>query len=195
MEHSFEVIYEIDCTVGEATAAYLDSEHYMYLHSSYMPQYEVLWQDGNKIGISQTWKNRFLTIGNTCVTEYDPPARFLNYGLKPVPAWMPSIHHLIETWTELRYYPSEDRQRTVSHLTVKLQLPWFLWPLRKFIQARLTKLKIEKDQEDVDMIARHQKISGRGNISGYFKRNVFLLHKEAFVKAFAREAGVPTQNP
>ena len=51
-----------------ATAAYLDSEHYMYLHSSYMPQYEALWQDGNKIGISQTWKNRFFSVGNTCVS-------------------------------------------------------------------------------------------------------------------------------
>ena len=40
------------------------------------------------------------------------------------------------------------------------------------------------------MIARHQKIAGRGNIRGYFKRNVFLLHKEEFVKHFAEEAGI-----
>ena len=26
MKHNFELIYEIDCTVGEAVAAYLDAE-------------------------------------------------------------------------------------------------------------------------------------------------------------------------
>lgn len=190
MEHKFELIYELECTVGEAVAAYLDAEHYMYLHKSYMPEYETLWQDGNKIAIRQAWKKGPIVIGNTCITEYDPPARFLNYDLKPFPYWMPSVHHLIDTWTELRYYPSEDSRRTVSHLTVELTMPWFLWPFRKMVEARLIKLKIEKDQEDVNMIARHQKIAGRGNIRGYFKRNVFLLHKEEFVKHFAEEASI-----
>ena len=194
MEHKFELIYELDCTVGEAVAAYLDAEHYMYLHSNYMPQYETLWQDGSKIAIRQSWKKGPVVIGNTCITEYEAPARFLNYDLKPVPRWLPSVHHLIDTWTELRYYPAEDGRHTVSHLTVKLRMPWFLWPLRKMIEARLVKLKIEKDQEDVDMIARHQKMAGRGNIRGYFKKNVFLLHKEAFVKAFSEEAGVTSTN-
>lgn len=187
MEHKFEVIYELDCTVGEAVAAYLDAEHYMYLHSSYVPKYEALWQDGNKIAIRQTWQRGPFRFGNTCITEYHPPARFVNHSLKPVPFWIPSAHHFVDTSTELRYYPSEGQQRTVSHLTVTLELPWLLWPFRKVIEAKLTELKIEKDQEDVDMIARHQKIAGRGNIEGYFKKSVFLLHKEAFVEAFKDE--------
>jgi len=186
MQHTFELIYELDCTVGEAVAAYLDAEHYMFLHKSYVPSYEVLWQDGAKIAILQSWQKGPIKFGNSCITEYDPPARFLNYDLRPVPTWMPSIHHLVKTWTELRYYPTEDKQRTVSHLTVKLDMPWFIWPFRNLIQARLTRLKIEKDQEDVDMIARCQKIFGRGNLNNYLRKDIFMLHKDAFVAHFGQ---------
>ena len=184
MRHTFEVIYEIDCTVGEAVAAYLDAEHYMYLHKVYASDYQALWQDGRRIAILQSWRLGGLAFGNSCTTEYQPPARFLNYDLKPIPLWMPSIHHLIRTRTDLRYYPAENGKHTVSHLTVTLDIPWFLWPLRKLIEARLTQLKIEKDQEDVDMIARMQKMFGRGNLSHYFRKDVFMLHKDAFMAHF-----------
>ncbi|TAL00428.1 MAG: hypothetical protein EPO08_13665 [Rhodospirillaceae bacterium] len=188
MQHVFEVVYELDCTVGEAVGAYLDVEHYMHLHKVYAPRYEALWQDGTKVAVVQTWRAGPVRFGSSCTTEYQPPACFLNYDLKPVPAWMPSIHHLIKTRTELRYYPTDDQKRTVSHLTVKLDLPWIMWPLRKMIEARLTRLKIEKDQEDVDMIARSQRIFGRGNISHYFRKDVFMLHKDAFVAHFGPSA-------
>lgn len=187
MKYSFDVIYEIDCTVGEAVAAYLDAEHYMFLHRKWMPQYRALSQDGFKIEIEQTWSNGFITTGNRCMTEYVPPARFLNYNLKPIPAWLPSIHHLIRTNTDLRYYPSEDGQHTVSHLRIGLDMPWFFWPFRKSIERRLTRLKIEKDQEDVDMVARRQRIYGRGNLRSYLNKDVFMLHKEAFCAAFGDE--------
>ena len=188
MRHIFEVIYEIDCTVGEAVAAYLDAEHYMFLHHSYTPRYEALWRDGTKIAILQAWQAGPLTMGNSCTTEYQPPSRFLNYDIKPVPAWLPSIHHLVKTKTELHYYASEDGWRTVSHLTVTLDMPWFMWPLRKLIEARLTRLKIEKDQEDVDMITRSQRAFGRGNLSHYFRKDVFLLHKDVFLAHFGPAA-------
>ena len=78
---------------------------------------------------------------------------------------------------------------TRAHLEIELDLPWFLWPLRKLMERRLCELKIEKDQEDVDMIARQQKLFGRGNIKGYLRKDMFMLHKEAFVRAFAHELG------
>ena len=152
-----------------------------------MLRYNVLWQKRNQIAIEQTWQKGPFRIGNSCITEYRPPAEMLNYDLRPIPYWMPSIHHLVHTSTRLRYYPSEDQKRTVSHLRVELELPWFLWPIRKIIERRLRELKIEKDQEDVDMIARQQKIYGRGNIRGYLRKDMFMLHKEAFVRAFARD--------
>jgi hypothetical protein len=187
MKHSFELIYELDCTVGEAVAAYLDAEHYMFLHRAYVPSYEALWQEGTKIAIEQSWRKGPIKFGNSCITEYQPPARFLNYGLKPVPRWMPSIHHLVHTFTDLRYYPTEDQQRTVSHLRIELELPWFMWPFRKLIEEKLKRLKIEKDQEDVEMIARHQQVFGRGNLNSYFRKDVFMLHKDEFVKAFGNK--------
>src|SRR5262245_52482433 len=105
MKHSFELIYELDCTVGEAVAAYLDAEHYMFLHEAYLPRYRVLWQDGSKIAIETIWQMGSIRFGNSCITEYCSPARFLNYDLRPIPRWRPSIHHFVHTYTELSYYP------------------------------------------------------------------------------------------
>lgn len=190
MKYSFELIYGLDCTVAEAVAAYLDAEHYMFLHKTRMPHFEALWQDGMKIAIQQTWRKGPIKFGNSCITEYVPPARFLNYDLKPVPVWMPSIHHFVKTRTDICYYPSADQRWTVSHLKVDLELPWFLWPVRKVIQAYLTRLKIEKDQDDIDMIARQQRIFGRGNLGHYLRKDMFMLHKDAFVEAFGDKSSV-----
>lgn len=189
MIHNFELIYELDCTVGEAVLAYLDAEHYIHLHKDYTSQYRVIKKDGMRIYIEQTWKRAFVTIGNICTTQYNPPSTFLNYDLKPMPRWVPSIHHLIKTRTELKYYPSANKDKTISHLKVQLDFPVTLWFLRKLIQERLKRLKILKDQEDIDMITRQQKIFGRGNLSHILRKNIFILHKEEFIKSFDLKTG------
>jgi len=188
VRHEFRLIYELDTTVACAVAAYLDAEHYVYLHSKYSPRYEVTKREGRRIHILQKWKLGKLTIGQSCWTEYDPPARFLNYEIAPLPLWLPSIHHVMKTTTDLRYYPTADGERTVSDLTVTLDMPFWLYPARHMIEERMCILKKEKDQEDIAMILRRAKIFGRGNIKGYLQEHQFMLHKDDFVKHFGGDA-------
>jgi hypothetical protein len=192
VKHEFKLIYELDTTVACAVAAYLDAEHYVFLHNKYSPKYEVIKREGRRIKIWQTWNLGKLTVGQSLWTEYDPPARFLNYEVTPFPFWMPTIHHVMKTKTELRYYPTEDGKRTVSDLTVTLDMPFWLYPLRGIIEEKICTLKKEKDQEDVDMILRREKIFGRGNIKSYLADHQFMLHKDDFVKHFGAEAAGPT---
>lgn len=186
MKHRFCVLYGMDCTLGEAVAAYLDAEHYAYLHQEHICTHEALHAEGNKIVIRQTWKLLGFTVGNECTAEYQVPGRFLQYNFKPYPHWLPSIYHLIKPYTDLNYYPDPTGTHTVSELWIELDMPFFLWPLRGWLEKKLRKLKIDKDQEDMDMIARRHELFGRGNMASYFSRNQFMLHKQAFMAYFNR---------
>lgn len=184
MKHRFELVYALDTTLGCAVAAYLDAEHYAFLHSKYSPRYEVLQREGRTIRIRQTWTQGRVRIGQTCTTEYAPPARFLNYDIAGLPAWLPSVHHLITTRTELFYYPDLGGQRTISHLVVDLELPALLAPLLPKLEERMGALKREKDLEDMEMIFRRERLFGRGNLRGYLADHQFMLHKDDFVRHF-----------
>ncbi len=187
MKHTFDLVYEIDTTVACAVAAYLDAEHYVFLHRKYSPVYEVVAKEGRRIRIRQEWHLGVLHVAQELWTEYEPPARFLNYEVSS-PWWFPSVHHVMKTRTDLRYYPTEDGRRTVSHLKVELEMPRWLWPLRHLIEKKMCELKKEKDAEDIAMIRRRDEIFGRGNIRSYLMDHQFMLHKEDFVKHFGAPA-------
>jgi hypothetical protein len=187
VKHTFSLIYELDTTVAAAVAAYLDVEHYAFLHEKYLPTYEVIAHEGRRIRVLQTWQLAGLKFGNYCTSEYIPPARFLNYELASSPWWLPSIHHLISTKTDLRYYPNATGEKTVSHLDVEVDMPFFLWPFRRYIERKLTTLKIEKDREDIEMIERRARLFGRGNIASYLAEHQFMLHKDAFIEHYGQK--------
>lgn len=184
MKHRFELVYEMDTTLGCAVAAYLDAEHYAFLHSKYSPRYEVVEKRGRTIKIDQTWTFNGVRVGQRCTTEYAPPARFLNYDISGLPAWLPSVHHVMKTRTELFYYPTARGDKTVSHLVVDLELPAPFKAALPKIEAQMIALKKEKDLEDMEMIFRRERLFGRGNIRGYLADHQFMLHKEDFVTHF-----------
>jgi hypothetical protein len=188
VKHTFSLVYEIDTTVPVAVAVYLDAEHYVFLHSKYGPKWQVLRVDGHKVVCKQTVRHGWLRTGQLCTAEWVPPARFLNYGIRPSPWWIPSIHHVMRTRTDLCYYPNESGTATVSQLDVELDLPFFLWPLRHAIERKICKLKREKDDEDIALIERRARIFGRDNIRSYLADHQFMLHKEDFVKHFGGDA-------
>lgn len=187
MKHTFELIYELDTSVGCAVAAYLDAEHYVFLHKRYSPVYEPIEKDGRRIKIRQEWHLGRLRVGQELWTEYEPPARFINYGITSFPWWLPSIHHVMKTRTDLRYYPTTDGQRTVSHLTVELDMAAWLYPFRHLIEKKICELKKEKDREDVEMLLRRDKIFGPNNLRAYLADHQFMLHKDDFVKHFGSD--------
>ncbi len=184
MKHRFEIFYELDCTLACAVAAYLDAEHYVFLHNKYSPRYEVLEKEGRTIKIRQMWHYGHLRVGQLCTTEYVPPAQFKNYGIKGLPLWLPSVHQVMTTETELFYYPDETGKKTISHLVIDLTLPRVMAPLLPKIERDMTALKKEKDLEDMDMIFRRERLFGRGNVQGYLGDHQFMLHKDDFVEHF-----------
>ena len=184
MRYEFSLIYDLDTTVAVAVAAYLDAEHYCYLHSKYSPAYEVIEHEDCKMLVRQTWVLGPWRVGQTYTTVYEPPARFIAFDIKPSPRWLPSVHHLVRVRTDLRYYPDSSGDKTVSHLDVTIDMPFWLWPLRNLVRRRIEQLKIEKDAEDIEMIDRRAAIFGRGNIKAYLPKHQFLFHKDHFVKHF-----------
>lgn len=182
--HTFTYKYEIDATLGEAVAAYLDAEHYSFLHEKYLPEYEIQNCGNLKTKITQRWRLGMLTFGQSCICEYRPPACFLNYDIKPVSKFTPSIHRFIKTVTELNYYENKETNHLVSDLKVTMEMPLLLFPFRKLIERKLKKLKWEKDLEDMAMISRRQKLFGRDNLKPYFAKHQFMLYKDEFCKHF-----------
>jgi hypothetical protein len=186
MKHRFVLEYEIDCPVAIAVAVYLDAEHYVFLHKKYSDTYEVLRHDlpARKIFIRESWELFGLRIGQTCMTEYIPPATFLNYDVRPYPWWLPSIHHIMKSHTKLVYTEIPERNATLSTLEMELDMPFWLYPLRRWIQKAIERLKIEKDEQDIEMIKRRAALFGRENNSIYLADHQFILHKEDYLRHF-----------
>lgn len=188
MKHRFTLVYELDCPLHIAVVTYLDAEHYIFLHRKHTDLYEVVKREPLKTTIRQAWKLGGVHLGYTSVGEYRPPAEFLNYGIRPNPRWIPSFWHLVDIKTHLIYSEIPGTDRTLSTLEVEVDLPFFLWPLRHRMQRRIERLKIEKDDEDIVMIKRREKLYGRGNLVGYLHEGQFLLYKDAFVEHFGHVA-------
>jgi hypothetical protein len=186
MKHKFCLTCEIDTTVAIAVAAYLDGEHYIFLHSQYSNEWVVLDHDPSKRTtiVKQTWKLFGLHIGQIYTCEYVPPAQFKNYDVKPSSWFVPSIHHLISVKTDLKYTANPAKNTTISTLDVEIDLPFWLYPLRYFIQKGIEKLKVEKDIEDIEMIDRRAKLFGRGNNAAYLLDHQFMLYKDDYVSHF-----------
>jgi len=182
--HSFCYEYELDTTVAVAVAAYLDVEHYMFLHNKYSPDYKVHHVEKHKIENSQNWKFGWFRVGQTYTNEYFPPARFRNYDVRSSNKLIPNIHTLINVVTDLRYEPTKDGRRTKSILNVDLDIPFWLWPTRKYIENKIKTIKWEKDLEDMDMIKRREALFGFGNYQSYLAAHQFMIHKDSFVEHF-----------
>jgi hypothetical protein len=122
--------------------------------------------------------------------EYRPPGEFLNYDHQPYPRWFPSVYHVLQVTTHLKYTPIADGVRTLSTLDVEVDMPFWLWPFRKLLQRAIERIKIEKDEEDIAMIRRRSQIFGRRNNSMYIREDQFLLHKDDYVRCFGKDSVV-----
>jgi hypothetical protein len=187
MKHRFTVVDELDCSVAVSVAAYLDCEHYVYLHRSLTDSVEVVKVEGFKVTVRQSWKALGLKLGHDKTGEYVPPAEFLIYDVVPAPRWFPSVHHVMDIKTRLRFTPAAG-DKTLMTFDVELDLPFFLWPLRGFLQGLVEKLHAQQVAEDMEMIAYREKLVGRENLLAvYLKDHHFCYHKDEFLKHFGRK--------
>ena len=189
MIHRFTVVEELDCPLAVAVAAYLDCEHYIHLHRSLTDSLEVVKVDGFKVTVRQTWKALGLKLGHDKTGEYVPPAEFLIYDVVPAPKWFPSVHHVLDIRTRLRYTPVPERDSTMMTFDVELGLPFWLWPLRGLLQRLIERLHAQQNAEDLAMIKRRERLVGRENLLAvYLKDHHFCYHKDEFLKHFGRKA-------
>jgi hypothetical protein len=97
---------------------------------------------------------------------------------------MPSLHHLLKATTRLLYTEIPERNSTWSRLEIELDMVFWLWPFRRWIEKAMTRLKIEKDEQDIDMIRRRGALFGRENNDIYLAEHQFILHKEDYRRHF-----------
>ncbi|HEV2764339.1 MAG TPA: hypothetical protein VGV38_15270 [Pyrinomonadaceae bacterium] len=183
MKHEFEIRYELDAPLAVSVGLYLDCEHYIFLHRALSNRLEVLEAGADSLTYRQSWNVFGLAFGQVYKSRYVAPATFVNYDVEPSPRWLPSVHHLVKVRTTLRYYET-DRRTTLSRLTVELQMPGWLAPLKGFICRTIERVKILKDLEDAAVIDRRARLFGRLDNSAFLKRRQFLLHKDEYLRHF-----------
>ena len=195
MKYSFKICYELDCPVALSVAAYLDCEHYLYLHESYTAGIEILEIGDGHYTLNQYWRLFGFTVGQSGINRYVPPATFINEEIKPYPPSRKiSIHNLIKVKTTLNYYETK-RKTSLSELIVDLDIPFFLYLFRGLLRKSIEKLKIMKDLEDLEMIERRAKLFGRNYNSDYLRNGVFILHKDKYAKSFGKDSELLEETP
>jgi hypothetical protein len=188
VKHRFTVVEEQDTTVAIAVGAFLDCEHYAHLHRSIMGGFELVELDGLKARVRQKLQWGFLRSSHEFILEYVPPGHFRSYGMKSSPWWIPSIHQFVTITVDVDYSAHPDRPperpMTLMRFDVEMELPFWLYPFRGFLQKIMEKMHHLKDDEDIDMIRRRARLFGRDNNSAYLAEHQFILHKDTYVAHF-----------
>ncbi len=188
MKHSFTVVEELDTTVAIAVGAYLDCEHYMFLHKNLSGTVEIAKVEGRKVTVKQGWKWMGMQMGHFKTGEYVPPARFLIYDVVPANKWIPSIHHLIGIKTDLRYKTHPERNTCMMTFDVELTMPFFLYPFRKILQRMIEKMHAQQNAEDMACLKYRAAMFGRENNSAYLAPHQFLYHKDDYARSFGQQS-------
>jgi hypothetical protein len=186
MKHRFTVTGNLDAPVAVTVAAYLDCEHYIYLHKSLTDSLEIMGVKGRVITVRQSWKWFGLRLGHIKDCEYIPPCEFKISNVLPSPRWFPSIHHFISIYTYLAYIENKKTDSTDFSFDVELDMPFWLFPLRGFMQRLIEKMHDQQNAEDMALIKRREKLFGRGNITPYLAEHHFMYHKDDYLKHFGQ---------
>jgi len=183
MKYNFQASYLIDAAQSLVVGAYLDCEHYYYLHDEAIQHCEILDYSPTHIRWNQIWRIFNFKIGHTLTTKYIPPATFVNEKIQAFPIWLPSIHHIIKVESRSDFY-YWDEKTTLSLFTVDIDMPWYVYPFRKILKYLILRFKILIDLEDVAMLARKTYLFGSKSVFHLLHKDQFILFKDEFVKSF-----------
>jgi hypothetical protein len=197
MKHRFTVVEDQDTTLAIAVGAFLDCEHYVYLHRSIMASFEVLDYQERKIRVRQRMRWMGMLIGHECTIEYLPPGHFRTTDIVASPRWVPSVHHILKnTVVDIRYRRHPERDTTLMRFDMQFDMPFWLYPLRSYLQAVLERMHHLKEEEDLRVFARRARLFGRDNNACYLADHQFLLHKDEYLRCFGpHSALLVPENP
>ncbi|MDQ6669570.1 MAG: hypothetical protein M3069_02205 [Chloroflexota bacterium] len=173
MRHAFRLVEnDYDYDLLTAVTAYLDCEHYAWLHGRNYSHYEILEDGPTTSQIVQHSKYLGITFRQRHFREYIPPSEFRMFSDKPFP---------IRTHTRFTARPDGGVHRTVD---VAIDVPLVLWPFRRLMEAHLRRYDARVYAEDAAAAARRERYLGKNNWAWAFRPTQFLLHKDAVVEAF-----------
>lgn len=175
--------YKIKTTLPEIVAAYLDVEHFDYLHDDLVEDFQVHTYTATKIIWSKVWKIFTLPIRVELTTEYDGPSSFLTIMKIAPNTILGNIFKSLKVTNKLIYFETNDNS-ILSDSRVEIILYRFLWPFEKIILNEMIKLKTILDLEDVAMLDRKAYLIPSAREKIYTKKNQFLLFKETYNKFF-----------
>jgi hypothetical protein len=176
MKYAFRLADQYyDYDVLTAVTAYLDCEHYAWLHGRNYDHYEILEDGPTTSRIIQHSKYLGFTFKQHHFREYLPPSEFRMASDVPFP---------IQTRTRFTASAGGGVRRTVD---VSLDLPLVLLPFRKLLAAHLRRYDARVYGEDAAAAARRAKYLGKNNWTWAFRPSQFLLHKDAVMEAFRDE--------
>jgi hypothetical protein len=166
---------DYDYDVLTAVTAYLDCEHYAWLHARNYSHYEILEDGPTTSRVIQHSKYLGFTFRQRHVREYLPPSQFRMASDRPFPIY-----------THTRFVAREDggAHRTVD---VTIDLPMLLWPLRGLLAAHLRRYDARVYAEDAAAAVRRARYLGKNNWAWAFRPSQFLLHKDAVIEAFRQQ--------
>jgi hypothetical protein len=176
MRYAFRLAEDdYDYDVLTAVTAYLDCEHYAWLHARNYSHYEILEDGPTTSRIIQHSKYLGITFKQHHLREYLPPSEFRMASDRP-----------FGIYTHTRFVARADGgvHRTVD---VTIDLPWVLWPLRTLLAAHLRRYDARVYGEDAAAAVRRTRYLGKNNWAWAFRPSQFLLHKDAVIAAFREQ--------
>lgn len=176
MKYTFMLVDDdFDYDVVTAVTAYLDCEHYAWLHAQNYSHYEILEDGPTTSRIIQHSKYFGITFKQHHFRQYLPPSEFRMASDTPF---------LINTHTVFTPRADGGVHRSVD---VMMDLPAILWPFRKLLAAHLRRYDARVYGEDAAAAKRREKYLGKNNWAWAFRPSQFLLHKDAVMEAFRAE--------
>lgn len=184
MKYAFRLVDDdFDYDVLTAVTAYLDCEHYAWLHARNYSHYEILEDGPTTSRIIQHSKYLGITFKQHHFREYLPPSEFKMHSDKPFP---------IATHTVFTPRADNGVHRTVD---VAIDLPILLWPFRRLLEAHLRRYDARVYAEDAEAATRREKYLGKNNWLWAFRPSQFLLHKDAVMAAFRDQIAARMADP
>ena len=174
---------DYDYDVLSAVTAYLDCEHYAWLHARNYSHYEILEDGPTTSRIIQHSRYFGFTFKQHHFREYLPPSEFRMASDKPFP---------INTHTSFTRRADGGVHRSVD---VSMDLPFFLWPFRMLLAAHLRRYDARVYGEDAAAARRRERYLGKNNWAWAFRPSQFLLHKDAVMEAFRAEIAAYLREP
>jgi hypothetical protein len=167
---------DYDYDILSAVTAYLDCEHYAWLHSRNYAHYEILEDGPTTSRIIQHSKYLGFTFKQHHFREYIAPSEFRMASDKPFPIFTHTVYSELPGGAGVH--------RTVD---VTIDLPFFLWPFRGLLAAHLRRYDARVYGEDAAAAERRARFLGKNNWLWAFRPSQFLLHKDAVMAAFKSE--------